>query len=352
MINFGVIGCGKIAHKHIALASSNLSEEINLMSACDLNKSIYNKICDEFKLHDIDYFDNYIDMINELNLKLVAILTPSGSHFEIAKNIILNTECDVIIEKPMCLRFEDALELNKIYKANTNKVYILMQNRFNRPIAAIRNFIDQGCLGDIHMCSSRVLWSRESEYYKDASWRGSWSEDGGALVNQGIHFLDLMIFLAGNVSEVHGFANKFLADIEAEDSLTANVQFNSGAIGTYSVTTATRPDDIEASITILGSKGYVEVGGFACNQIKFFKFTENKFFDDSEISNPSNNRLYAHQSFYQKVIDDIKKRKKQTFLDPYEGLKSLELIHAIYESVESGNSKKLDGNYTKTKLGY
>ena len=102
------------------------------MSTCDLNKSIYNKICDEFKLHDIDYFDNYIDMINELNLKLVAILTPSGSHFEIAKNIILNTECDVIIEKPMCLRFEDALELNKIYKASIPQVYILMQNRFNR----------------------------------------------------------------------------------------------------------------------------------------------------------------------------------------------------------------------------
>ncbi len=352
MLNFGIIGCGNISNKHIHIASHLLENHLKLLGLCDFE---YSRFLDQklaFDLQEVEYFDEYINMVKTLELDLVSILTPSGSHFEIAKRIISETDCAVVIEKPICLKYDDALALDELTKNKKNKVYVLMQNRFNKPIIALKRLIASDALGKIHLCTARVRWARDNNYYSSAPWRGTWLNDGGALINQGIHFLDLMMWLNGNVQEVAGMSSTALAEIEAEDTLTSVLRFENGALGTFEVSTATRPKDIEGSLSILGSKGSVEIGGFACNKVIYSSFTNSAYsFSEDEISNPISNKYYSHHSFYENVIHDLTVNNKQTFLFPEEGTKCIEVAHAIYDSIISGKLKKIDGNYINSKLG-
>jgi len=352
MLNFGIIGCGNISSKHIHIASNMLDNQINLRGLCDLDRSKFIKQKSNFNLEEVYFFEEYKDMINELKLDIVSILTPSGSHYKIANEIISETNCTVIIEKPICLRYEDAIAFNELTKKNKNKVYVLMQNRFNKPIVALKNLIASEALGDIHLCTARVRWTRDKDYYSSASWRGTWSNDGGALINQGIHFLDLMTWLNGDIKNVSGMATNAIANIEAEDTLTAIFNFENGSLGTFEVSTATRPKDIEGSLSILGSDGSVEIGGFACNKLIYSNFRNSKIlFSDQEHTNPADNKFYPHYIFYKNVINDLVVNKKQTFSFPQEGTKCIEVAHAIYDSVVTKEHKSIDGSYINSKLG-
>ena len=352
MLNFGIIGCGNISSKHIHIASNLLQNRLNLKGLCDFEYSSFLNQKSAFDLKNVEFYDEYINMVKDLKLDLVSILTPSGSHFEIASRIISETDCAVVIEKPICLKYEDALALDELTKNNQNKVYVLMQNRFNKPITALKKLIESDALGKIHLCTARVRWARDDNYYSSAPWRGTWLNDGGALINQGIHFLDLLIWLNGNIKEVAGMSTNALAEIEAEDTLTSILKFENGALGTFEVSTATRPKDIEGSLSILGSKGSVEIGGFACNKVVFSNFTDPKYsFSEADISNPIDNKYYSHHAFYENVLLDLTINKKQTFLFPNEGTKCIEVAHAIYDSVFSGENKRIDGNYINSRLG-
>ena len=352
MLNFGIIGCGNISNKHIHIASSLLKKSLNLKGLCDVDKSRFLDQKSSFDLEEVKFYKEYINMVCESELDLVSILTPSGSHFEIASKIITETNCAVIIEKPICLKYEDAKALNELTIKHDNKVYVLMQNRFNKPIVALKKLISSGALGKTHLCTARVRWSRDDNYYSSAPWRGTWLNDGGALINQGIHFLDLMTWLNGDIEEVTGMSTNALANIEAEDTLTATLNFKNGSLGTFEVSTATRPRDIEGSLSILGSQGSVEIGGFACNKLIYSNFNDSAYsFSKEEDSNPVGNKYYSHHAFYKNVINDLTLSKKQTFSFPHEGTKCIEIAHAIYDSIVSKEHKKIDGEYNNSKLG-
>lgn len=351
MFNFGIIGCGNISSKHIHILTKIINDRISLRGLCDFDYSKFLHQKSTFNLNQVEFYTDYINMINNLELDLVSVLTPSGTHFEIAKKIITETNASIVIEKPICLKYEDAINLDKLVKTNSNKVYVLMQNRFNKPIVALKKLLNANALGNIHLCTSRVRWARDDNYYASAPWRGTWLNDGGALINQGIHFLDLMIWLNGNINEVSAMSAKTFANIEAEDTLTSILNFENGALGTFEVSTATRPKDIEGSLSILGSKGSVEIGGFACNKLIYSNFINtSNFFTDEEMENPADNKFYNHHQFYENVLNDLS-GGSQTFLFPNEGAYCMSVANAIYDSVNSKSYKKVDGNYKNSMLG-
>ena len=213
-----------------------------------------------------------------------------------------------------------------------------MQNRFNNPVQIAKEYINNNKFGKIISITARVRWSRNQKYYDQASWRGTWKYDGGVLANQGIHHIDLMYYLGGKVSEAFAYSSRRLVKIQTEDTAVAVLKFKSGALGTLEVTTATRPRDLEGSISVLGSLGTIEIGGFAVNKMKTWSFiNENE--DDKEVlrkfsENPPNVYGFGHKLFYDHVVECIINNKK-SFIDGREGQKTVRILEAIYKSAKN-----------------
>jgi len=200
----------------------------------------------------------------------------------------------------------------------------------------------------------RVRWCRTQEYYDQDSWRGTWALDGGVLSNQASHHIDLLEWMMGDVISVFAHATTALVDIEAEDTAVVVLRFRSGALGVIEATTATRPKDLEGSISVLGEKGTVEIGGFAVNKMSVWSFA-NPQPDDPQVMekfsvNPPNVYGFGHQAYYEHVVDCIR-NDKQHMVDGLEGRKSLELISAIYESVETSREVSLRFQPSRCRLG-
>ena len=280
-------------------------------------------------------------MKNE-KIDLVVVLTESGNH---SKDVIKLAKYrkNIIVEKPMALNTNDAELMIHACNENKIKLFIVKQNRFNDAIVSLKDAIDDKKLGDLFLGTIRVRWSRNQTYYNQDSWRGTWKMDGGVLSNQASHHIDLLQWFMGPVESVFAKSKTALVNIEAEDTAVVILNFKSGALGVIEATTATRPSDLEGSISVLGSKGTVVIGGFAVNKVETWNIIGDSSSKDYLNENPKDVYGFGHIKFYQHLVDVIKHNYESKILvDGLEGKKSIKIINAIYESVRTNKEVRLN----------
>lgn len=334
MLKFALVGCGRIAKRHSELLGLNQITGAKLAAVCDIDGAKAKKIGEEMK---VPYFTDMHQMMQNEDIDVVTVLTESGNH---AKHVIELTQYKkhIVVEKPMALTLEDADAMIEACDIAGVKLFVVKQNRFNVPVVKARQALDSGRFGKMVMGTVRVRWCRPQAYYDQDAWRGTWSLDGGVLTNQASHHVDLLEWMMGDVVSVQAMSRTALVDIEAEDTAVVILRFKSGALGVIEATTAVRPKDLEGSLSLLGETGTVEIGGFAVNQMKIWNFSEAMDGDEEVMEkysvNPPNVYGFGHQAYYEHVVDSIVNDKKH-LVDGLVGRKSLELINAIYESIET-----------------
>ena len=350
MIRIALLGCGRIAKRHSELLGKNQIKGAILCSVCDKNELRAKQIGKQF---NVPYYIDMDKMMKNEKIDVISVLTESGNH---AKHVINLSKYgkNIIVEKPMALSIDDADEMILACQKNNSRLFVVKQNRFNLPVIKLKEAIDKGRFGKIFMGTVRVRWSRDENYYKMDKWRGTWAMDGGVITNQASHHIDLLEWMMGKVDSVYAKGIKALANIEAEDTAAVVLKFRNGGIGVIEATTAVRPIDLEGSISILGENGSVELGGFAVNKIIHWNFINNLKGDKDVLKkysvNPPNVYGFGHKEFYNHVVDCIVNNKDQ-LIDGIEGRKSVELISAIYESIETRREVFLRFRPQKCKLG-
>lgn len=350
MLRFALVGCGRIAKRHSELLGNNQIKNASLVALCDTDEEKAKQIGEQF---NVPYYTDMDEMMQKESIDVVSVLTESGNH---AKHVINLTKYKkhIVVEKPMALTLDDADAMVRACDENGCKLFVVKQNRFNLPVIKLREAMDKKRFGKLVLGTVRVRWSRDQAYYDQDWWRGRWDMDGGVLTNQASHHIDLLEWMMGDVESVFAKSTTALVDIEAEDTAIVTLKFKNGALGIIEATTAVRPKDLEGSISVLGEHGTVEIGGFAVNKMLHWNFKE-KIDDDSEVmkkysENPPNVYGFGHQAYYEHIVDSILNNKKH-LVDGLEGRKSLELISAIYESIETGKEVFLRFKPTKCKLG-
>ncbi len=349
MLKFGLVGCGRIAKRHSELLGLNQIENALLVAVCDIDEEKAKKIGEQF---NVPYYTDMDEMMQNESIDVVSVLTESGYH---AKHVINLAKYGkhIVVEKPMALTLDDADAMIRACDENSCKLFVVKQNRFNVPVEKLREAMDEKRFGKLVLGTIRVRWSRDQNYYDQAWWRGRWDMDGGVLTNQASHHVDLLEYMMGDVESVFAKSTTALVNIEAEDTAIVTLKFRNGALGIIEATTAVRPKDLEGSISILGETGTVEIGGFAVNKMLHWNFTHKKEGDDEVMEkysvNPPNVYGFGHQAYYEHVVDSILNNKKH-LVDGLVGRKSLELISAIYESIETGKEVFLRFKPTKCKL--
>ncbi len=350
MLKFGLVGCGRIAKRHSELLGHNQINNASLVAVCDIDEEKAKKIGEQF---NVPYYTDMDEMMQKESIDVVSVLTESGYH---AKHVINLAKYGkhIVVEKPMALTLDDADAMIRACDENSCKLFVVKQNRFNVPVVKLREAMDEKRFGKLVLGTIRVRWSRDQNYYDQAWWRGRWDMDGGVLTNQASHHVDLLEYMMGDVESVFAKSTTALVNIEAEDTAIVTLKFRNGALGIIEATTAVRPKDLEGSISILGETGTVEIGGFAVNKMLHWNFTHKKDGDDEVMEkysvNPPNVYGFGHQAYYEHVVDSILNNKKH-LVDGLVGRKSLELISAIYESIETGKEVFLRFKPTKCKLG-
>jgi UDP-N-acetyl-2-amino-2-deoxyglucuronate dehydrogenase len=350
MLRFALVGCGRIAKRHSELLGLNQIDNASLVAVCDIIEEKAKNLGEQF---NIPYYTDMDEMMQKENIDVVSVLSESGYH---AKHVINLAKYGkhIVVEKPMALTLDDADEMIRICDANNARLFVVKQNRFNVPVVKLREAMDADRFGKLVLGTIRVRWCRDQYYYDQADWRGKWSMDGGVLTNQASHHVDLLEYMMGDVESVFAKSMTALVDIEAEDTAIVTLKFKNGALGIIEATTAVRPKDLEGSISILGETGTVEIGGFAVNKMVHWNFT-NEIDGDDEVMekysvNPPNVYGFGHQAYYEHVVDSILNNKAH-LVDGLVGRKSLELVTAIYESIETGKEVFLRFKPTKCKLG-
>ncbi|MET4445548.1 UDP-N-acetyl-2-amino-2-deoxyglucuronate dehydrogenase [Bradyrhizobium sp. GM2.2] len=350
MLRFGLVGCGRISKRHSDLLGSNQIQNAELVAVCDPIRERADAMATKFGIpadYDIETF------LARKNIDVVTVLTPSGMHPQHAI-ACAKAGKHVIVEKPMALRLQDADAMIEACDRAGVKLFVVKQNRFNVPVVKAREALDAGRFGKLLLGTVRVRWCRDQAYYDQDAWRGTWAYDGGVLTNQASHHVDMLEWFFGDVVSVHARAATALVKIETEDTAVATLKFRNGALGIIEATTAARPTDLEGSLSILGEKGTVEIAGFAVNQIRHWRFV-NELPSDKEVVekfsvNPPNVYGFGHQAYYQHVVDCLL-HERAALVDGLEGRKSLELISALYESIETGNEVALRFEPRRSRLG-
>ena len=350
MLKFALVGCGRIAKRHSELLGLNQIKDASLVAVCDIVEEKARKIGQEF---NVPYYTDMDEMMQKESIDVVSVLSESGHH---AKHVInlAKYKKHIVVEKPMALTLDDADAMIEACDLNGCKLFVVKQNRFNTPVLKLREAMDANRFGKLVLGTIRVRWSRDQSYYDQDSWRGTWAMDGGVLTNQASHHIDLLEWMMGDVESVFAKSTTALVDIEVEDTAIVTLKFKNGALGIIEATTAVRPKDLEGSISILGEKGTVEIGGFAVNKMLHWSFRE-KQESDAEVMekysvNPPNVYGFGHQAYYEHVVDSISNGRRQ-LVDGLVGRKSLELISAIYESIETSKEVFLRFKPNKCKLG-
>ncbi|MEO0423445.1 MAG: Gfo/Idh/MocA family oxidoreductase [Pseudomonadota bacterium] len=350
MIRFALVGCGRIARRHADLLGKGQIRGAQLAAVCDQDLSRAQKYADEF---DVPCFSDMCEMAQQDYVDGLVVLTESGHHAEHVIELARFGK-HLIVEKPMALTLEDADRMIEACDRNDVRLFVVKQNRFNRPVVKLREALDAGRFGRMVMGTVRVRWCRTQAYYDQDAWRGTWALDGGVLANQASHHVDLLEWMMGSVRSVYALSSTALVDIEAEDTAVVALRFASGALGVIEATTAVRPRDLEGSLSLLGERGAVEIGGFAVNEIRHWHF-ENPLAEDDTVlkefsTNPPNVYGFGHNEYYQHVVESIENETQQ-LVDGLEGRKSLELITAIYESIETGKEVPLRFSPQRCRLG-
>ena len=340
LLNFALVGCGRIAKRHSELLGSDQIFGARLAAVCDIVPEKAQRIGEQFS---VPWFTDMHEMMRTTGIDVVSVLTESGRHAEHVLSLT-RYQKHIVLEKPMALTLFDADAMIRACDQAGVKLFVVKQNRFNVPVLKLREAKESGRFGKLVLGTVRVRWCRPQSYYDQDAWRGTWALDGGVLSNQASHHVDLLEWMMGEVDSVFAMATTALVNIEAEDTAVVTLRFASGALGIIEATTATRPKDLEGSISILGEGGTVEIGGFAVNRMKTWNFVKPEPDDDAVMEkysvNPPNVYGFGHQAYYEHVVDCIH-NNKQHLVDGLEGRKSLELITAIYESIETGREVRL-----------
>lgn len=336
-IRYALIGCGRIAPNHIAAALNN-REKLELCAVCDPVPERMEKVLavvSEEDAHILRYTD-YHQMLRDVKPDLCAVATESGFHARIGMDV-LQAGSNVIIEKPLALSLADARALVEEADKRGLKLCACHQNRFNKSIQKIRTAVEEKRFGRMLHAAAHVRWNREEDYYRQAPWRGTWDQDGGALMNQCIHNLDLLRWMMGDdVQEVMAYTdNLHHPYIEAEDLGLAIIRFGSGAYGLVEGTTNIYPHNLEETLYLFGENGTVKAGGKSVNIIEEWDFRDGRG-DPALIKqqfgeNPPNVYGYGHTPLYTDVIDAIQ-NNGAPYVDGRAGLRALELVLAIYKS--------------------
>lgn len=353
-LKFGIIGCGRISYKHTEAIINNF-EEARLVATCDIveerakkcaeeymsimngklqqlnNEAAIDLYAENYELRTVNYYTDYKEMLKREDIDVVAIATESGYH---AKHAIdcLNAGKHVLVEKPMALSSADADEMIRIAKEKNLKLGVCHQNRFNPPIQKLRRAIEEGRFGKIINGTARILWNRNDDYYKQAPWRGTKALDGGTLMNQCIHNIDLLQWMMGSeVERVHAERGTFLRNIEMEDFGAILIRFKNGSIGIVEGSTCVYPKNLEETLSIFGEKGTVVIGGLAVNEIKTWIFDDQRDYDkgsyNAEIDNVYGN---GHTPLYNDFINAIRDNR-EPLINGEEGKKAMEIVLKAYE---------------------
>lgn len=344
-MKYALIGCGRISPNHIAAAKAN---ELEFTGICDVNKEMMREKAVEFGLENVRQYTDYHEMLKKEKPKLVAIATESGKHATIALDCI-EVGCHVIIEKPMALSLADADAIIRSAKEKGVKVCVSHQNRFNKSVQKIRKTLEEGRFGRMFYGTAHIRWCRNENYYTQAKWRGTWEQDGGALMNQCIHNIDLLRWMMGDeVDEVIGMTDRLNHSyIEAEDLGIALIKFRNGAYGIVEGTTDIYPKNLEETLYLFGEKGTVKAGGQSVNRIEEWRFADTQDKPEEVIAefaeNPPNVYGFGHTPLYADMIDAIQK-DREPYVNGEAGRRALELVLAIYKSAAEGCSVKLPMN--------
>ncbi|WP_294464392.1 Gfo/Idh/MocA family oxidoreductase [uncultured Anaerofustis sp.] len=343
-MKYALIGCGRISTNHIKAAVNN---DLEIVAVCDILDERMEEVLSKHGLEEdksIKRYNDYKVMVEEVNPELVSIATQSGSHAEIALYLI-DKGINVIIEKPMAMSIKDADEIIRRSNEKNVKVSACHQNRFNIAVQEMRNALESERFGKLSHGSIHVRWNRNKNYYEQAPWRGTWAEDGGALMNQCIHGIDLLRWMMGDeIEEVYGVTKQQFHDyLEAEDIGMAVVKFKNGAVGTIEGTTNVYPKNLEETLYLFGENGTVKLGGKSTNNIDVWDFKDETEEDSKNkgLEEVTGN-VYGngHTSLFKDVMNAIKEDRKP-YVDAVAGRNALELVLSVYKSQKEGRAVKL-----------
>lgn len=342
VIRIAIVGCGRISKNHFG-AIERHADDLSLVAVCDLD-------VERAQLHGEQYgvpsFQDLKAMLEEVRPDVLAICTPSGLHPD-QTALAAKMGVNVITEKPMATRWQEGLRMVRECDDAGVRLFVVKQNRRNSTLQLLKRAVEEKRFGRIFMVNISVFWSRPQEYYDSAKWRGTWELDGGAFMNQASHYVDLIDWLIGPVADVQAMTATLGRNIEVEDTGVLNIRWRSGALGSMSVTMLTYPKNYEGSITIIGEKGTVRIGGVAVNDIQAWDFSDSRDYDAYIAeANYETTSVYGfgHPLFYKNVVDALR-GDAEAETDGREGLKSLEVLIAAYRSARDGRTVSLPLEY-------
>lgn len=345
-VKIGIIGCGRISGHH---ARSILSTNgATLIAVCDLDFTKVDIYMKEFGVYGYTSYREMLETHPEIDT--VAVITPSGMHFEHSIEIINKYKKNVIVEKPTFLIPSQVSEVYKLAKENCVQVFAVFQNRYNKAVQRVLKGIRNNELGKIRSIAVRVRWCRPQKYYDLADWRGTYSMDGGCLTNQGIHHIDLLKLLGGNISRVSCIHRTLGANIEVEDTAVATMEFENGAIGTLEVTTAARPIDYEASISLVCENGLAQIGGIAVNELQIYTPDQDACVSNSE---DFSGNVYGngHVKIYEEIINSLQNLDNNFPVTMEDTLSTIQLLNAFYVADENKNWVEVSAAGDSKRLG-
>jgi UDP-N-acetyl-2-amino-2-deoxyglucuronate dehydrogenase len=337
-IRFALVGCGRIAQNHFAAIRQH-AEHAELVAVCDNDAAV---LRDAVGKTQAAGFASLTELLAGSRPDCVILATPSGLHPQQAIEVAA-AGIDVMTEKPMATRWSDGLAMVRACDEAGVRLFVVKQNRRNRTLQLLKQALGLGRFGRIYMVNVNVFWSRPQSYYDSADWRGTWEFDGGAFMNQASHYVDLLDWLVGPVESVMAYTGTLARNIEVEDTGVAALKWRNGAMGTVNVTMLTWPKNLEGSITILGEKGSVRVGGVAVNEIQHWQFADGHPMDaqlDAASYQTTSVYGFGHPLYYEGVVRSLREASAPE-IDGREGLKSLELLIAMYLSARDGKRVNL-----------
>jgi UDP-N-acetyl-2-amino-2-deoxyglucuronate dehydrogenase len=332
-VRFALAGCGRIANNHFEAIKKH-SERCELVDVCDVDPAALDAAV---KKNGARGHASLTAMLAASQADCVVLATPSGLHPSQAAEAARAGK-HVMTEKPMATRWTDGLQMVRSCDEAGVHLFVVKQNRRNATLQLLKRAVEKGRFGRIHMVTINVFWSRPQSYYDSAKWRGTWEFDGGALMNQASHYIDLIDWVVGPVESVQAYVGTLARNIQVEDTATVGVRWRSGALGSINVTMLTYPRNLEGSITVIGEKGTVRIGGVAVNEIQHWEFAEPDA-DDERVKGASYETTsvygFGHPLYYDNVIQ-VLRGEADPETDGREGLRSLELLIASYMSARDG----------------
>jgi UDP-N-acetyl-2-amino-2-deoxyglucuronate dehydrogenase len=341
-LKFAVVGCGRVSGNHIAaLTSGHIPSE--LVAVCD---SVAEKARSKAERCNVPFYTDFREMMDRHpEVEVVDVATPTGYH---AEHVIALAKYGkhIVVEKPMALKVADCDAMIEACRKSGGRLFVVKQNRFNRAVQAARRALEEGRFGKMVMGTVRVRWSRDQKYYEQDDWHGTWALDGGVMSQQASHHLDLLQWFMGPVETMQCQTATRLMDIEVEDTAVAILKFASGALGAFEATVATRPKDMEGSLSLLGEKGSVMIGGHAVNKILHWQFLDERPEDtqvlDAHSQEVPNVYGHGHLPYLANVIEAITQNRPGLVEAP-EGKRNIEILTALYESSCAGGSSVRPG---------